>query len=228
MRTPTFPRFRLGSAALGLGILFAAIAPGRADQLQGWYQSTIWKRLNDQWSVGNYAEARVNDGLGDLHTWIVSPRVRYDLHPRLQLQLNTTWVEALNGPQTRSVDSFRLEFEANPNVKLSESVEYSMRNRFEWRRLDNGDAFNTRIRMRPQFDWVMARSGVFRGLYANNEVFYDFTQGRITENRLIPLGAVFRPSPELELRVFHLWRKTLAGTQWFDHQALGVLATYTF
>ena len=228
MRTPTFLRFRLGSAALGLGILFAAIAPGRADQLQGWYQNTIWKRLNDQWSVGNYAEARVNDGLGDLHTWILSPRVRYDLHPRLQLQLNTTWVEALNGPQTRSVDSFRLEFEANPNVKLYESVEYSMRNRFEWRRLDNGDAFTTRIRMRPQFDWVMARSGVFRGLYANNEVFYDFTQGRITENRLIPLGAVFRPSPELELRVFHLWRRTLAGTQWFDYQALGVLATYTF
>lgn len=207
----------------------ASLVPTRAgDQLQGWYQTTVWQRLNEQWSVGNYAEARVNDGLGEIHTWLVSPRVRYDVNPNLQLQLNTTWHEALNGPQTGSVDAFRIELEANPYVKLTESLDYSMRNRFEWRRLDNGNAFNTRIRLRPQLDWVMARSGLFRGLYANNEVIYDFTQGRITENRLIPLGAVFRPSKELELRVFHLWRKTLTGTQWFDYHALGVLGTFNF
>jgi len=100
---------RLGQLLLCLVAVMASLVPARAgDQLQGWYQTTVWLRLNEQWSVGNYTEARVNDGLGEIHTWLVSPRVRYDVNPNLQLQLNTTWHEALNEPQTGSVDAFRI------------------------------------------------------------------------------------------------------------------------
>jgi Protein of unknown function (DUF2490) len=211
------------------GMLMQAAPWARADaQAQVWYQSQIFHRLSQRWSVGNYAEARVNDGVGDLHTWILSPRVRYDLTSHVQLQLNTSWVGALNAGQTRNVDSFRLELEANPRLELSRHFQISMRNRFEWRWLDGGDEYNTRIRIRPQLDWTLARTGLFRGLYASNEVFYDFDQDRVSENRLVPLGAVFRPSEALEIRVFHLWRRTLGGTTWFNYHAIGVMASLNF
>ncbi len=198
------------------------------DQMQGWYQSLIWKRLNEQWSVGNYAEARLNDGVDTLHTWIASPRLRYDVGPRFHMQMNTTWFEALNGPQTAAIRAFRLELEANPSLPLGEDFMFSMRNRYEWRWRSDPNAYDTRIRIRPQLDWVMARDGLFRGLYANNEFFYDFDQNRFSENRLTPLGATFRPSREVELRIFYLWRRTASGTRWFTYHALGVQSAISF
>jgi hypothetical protein len=198
------------------------------DQVQAWYQSAVWLRLDPRWSVGSYQEARLNDGAGELHTWIVSPRIRYELDPRFHLQVNTSWVEALNAAQSRRVDSFRVELEANPNFSVGDRLHFTLRNRVEWRWLEGGDVFNTRIRLRPQLDWIVARSGVFRGFYANNEFFYDFTPGRVTENRLVPLGLVLRPSEAVELRVFYLWRRVLGGGDWFTYHAVGFLGTLNF
>lgn len=211
------------------GILTQTSSGARADdQAQAWYQSQIFYRLSPHWSVGNYAEARLNDGVGELHTWMISPRVRYDLTSHLQLQFNTSWVEAFNAPQTRKVDSFRLEVEVNPRLELTRDLQFSMRNRFEWRWMEGGEDYNTRARIRPQLDWTISRTGLFRGLYANNEVIYDFDLDRVTENRLVPLGVVLRPSEALEVRVFHMWRRTLGGNTWFDYHAVGVMASLNF
>jgi hypothetical protein len=211
------------------GVLTQTSSGARADdQAQAWYQSQIFYRLSPHWSVGNYAEARLNDGVGELHTWMISPRVRYDLTSHLQLQFNTSWVEAFNAPQTRKVDSFRLEVEVNPRLELTRDLQFSMRNRFEWRWMEGGEDYNTRARIRPQLDWTISRTGLFRGLYANNEVIYDFDLDRVTENRLVPLGVVLRPSEALEVRVFHMGRRTLGGNTWFDYHAVGVMASLNF
>jgi len=160
-----------------------------AEGTQGWYQNNIWLRLNEKWSIGNYLDLRADDGVGDVHTWIVSPRVRYDL--------NATW-------------------------------QLSFRDRFEWRWRDGGDEYTTRIRIRPQLDWTLHREGLFRGLYANNEVFFDFNQERVTENRLIPFGVQLRPSEHLDLRLFYLWRTTRGGQGWRHYHGLGVLASLNY
>ena len=67
-----------------------------AEGTQGWYQHNLWVRLDERWSVGNYLDLRVDDGLRETHTWIASPRVRYDVRPDLQLQLNVSFLEAVN------------------------------------------------------------------------------------------------------------------------------------
>ncbi len=198
-----------------------------AEGTQAWYQNTIWLRLDEKWSVGNDLHLRADDGVGRIHTWIASPRVRYDLSPTWQLQANVSVLEAYNADETAILDWTRFEFEVNPTFRLSDSLTLSFRDRFEWRWRHGGD-YSTRIRLRPQLDWTLRKEGLFRGLYANNEVFYDFTQDRVTENRLTPLGVLLRPNEHLDLRLFYLWRSTRGGQGWRNYHGLGVQAALNY
>jgi len=198
-----------------------------AEGTQGWYQNTVWVRLDEKWSIGNDLHLRADDGIGRVHTWIASPRVRYDLNPTWQLQANVSVLEAYNADETAELDQTRFEFEVNPTFRLSDSLTLSFRDRFEWRWRHGGD-YSTRVRIRPQLDWTLKREGLFRGLYANNEAFYDFTQDRFTENRLTPLGVLLRPSAHLDLRLFYLWRSTRGGQGWRNYHGLGVQAALNY
>ncbi|MFM7742373.1 MAG: DUF2490 domain-containing protein [Verrucomicrobiota bacterium] len=198
-----------------------------AEGFQGWYQNTVWLRLNEKWSVGNDLHLRADDGVGRIHTWIASPRVRYDLTPAWQLQANLSVVEAYNADETAILDWTRFEFEVNPTFRLSDSLTLTFRDRFEWRWRHGAD-YSTRVRIRPQIDWTLHKEGLFRGFYANNEVFYDFTQDRFTENRLTPLGVLLRPSNHLDLRLYYLWRSTRGSQGWRNYHGLGVQAALNY
>lgn len=199
-----------------------------AEGMQGWYQANLWVRLDERWSVGNFVDVRSDDGIGRLHAWMLSPRVRYDLNPNWQLQANVSYFEGFNPDETSRPNWVRFEFEANPTYRLSESLVLSFRNRFEWRWRDDDAEYNTRLRIRPQIDWTLRREGLFRGLYANNETMYEFTADRITENRLIPLGLLLRPSERLDLRLYYLWRSARGAREWQHFHALGVLASLNY
>ena len=207
-------------------LLLAAL--GHAEGFQGWYQNTVWLRLNEKWSVGNYVDLRVDDAVSDIHTWMISPRVRYDVDKTWQLQLNTSFLEAFNADETSRPDWFRLEFEINPTVPLGDAFVFSMRNRCEWRWRDGDADHGFRLRIRPQLDWLLSKEGLFRGFYANNEFFYDFDADRFTENRLIPFGVILRPAQNVDLRFYYLWRHTLGRTEWRDYHGLGVISTVSF
>jgi len=198
-----------------------------AEGMQGWYQNTVWLRLNEKWSVGNDLHLRSDDGIGRVHTWIASPRVRYDLNSTWQLQANLSAVSAYNADETTDIDSTRFEFEVNPTFRLTDSLTLTFRDRFEQRWRHGGD-YSTRVRIRPQLDWTLHKEGLFRGVYANNEVFYDFTQDRVTENRLTPFGVLLRPSEHLDLRLYCLWRTTRDAHGWKNYEVLGVLASLNY
>jgi len=198
-----------------------------AEGTQGWYQNTFWVRLDEKWSIGNDLHLRPDDGVGRLHTWIVSPRVRYDLNSTWQLQANLSVLETYNADEAALTDWTRFEFEVNPTFRLSDSLTLTLRDRFEWRWRHGAD-YSTRVRIRPQLDWTLHKEGLFRGLYANNEVFYDFTQDRFTENRLTPLGVLLRPSEHLDLRLYYLWRSTRGGQGWRNYHGLGVQAALNY
>lgn len=203
-------------------------AVARADTAQAWYQNTVLYRLNEQWSIGNYLDLRVTDAVGELATTMVSPRVRYDLNPHWSAQINTTWLEAQAADERGRTKFSRLEFELNPRYALANGLTFSARNRFELRWIEDTHGTNQRIRVRPQLDLRTPWAGPLHGVFANNETFYDFDQGRITENRLTPFGLVFKPSEAQEIRVYHLWRYTRIDRQWFDFQALGLMLNLNF
>ncbi len=199
-----------------------------AEGTQGWYQNTIWLQLDERWSVGNFIDLRFDDGVREISTWIVSPRVRYKLNPGLQLQVNASFLESYNADETRRSDWFRLEFELNPTFKLSESLTLTFRDRIEWRWRNWGTDYGYRIRVRPQLNWTINRTGLFRGFYVNNEIFYDFDKNHFTENRLTPLGLTLHPSERMELCLFYLWRTRRGATAWKNYHVFGASASFNY
>jgi len=199
-----------------------------AEGFQGWYQSSVWLRLDDKWSVGAFADLRADQGFGEIHTWILSPRVRYALNETWQLQANLSVLEALNPDETARADALRLEFEVNPTFRLGDTVTLSLRDRLEWRWREGGDDYAVRLRVRPQLDWTLRREGVFRGLYANLESFFDFEQKAYAEQRLVPLGLVFRPWEHGELRCYYILRTVRARVGWRDYDGLGVGTVFNY
>ena len=220
-------RTRAAIVAWLIGIV-SALPAARADVFQNWYQHNVFKRLDDRWSVGNSMDLRVTDGFGEIATTMFSPRVRRDLGPHWSAQLNTTWLEAQAANERGRTEVLRLETELNPRYALTEHLTFSSRNRFEWRFIEDVDDVNQRIRLRPQLDLRTPWAGPLRGVFVNNEAFYDFDRARVTENRLVPFGLVFQPTARTELRVYHLWRRTLSGDRWFDFHVLGLLANMNF
>lgn len=230
MFSVTTRSYRRPWAAVAAWLLGIVSAPpvARADVFQGWYQHNAFKRLDDRWSIGNYMDLRVTDAFGEIATTMFSPRIRRDLGPNWSAQLNTTWMEAQAADARGRTEFLRVETELNPRFALTERLTFSARNRFEWRFIEDVDDVNHRLRLRPQLDFRTPGAGPVRGIFMHNEVFYDFDRARVTENRLVPFGLVFQPTAHTELRVYHLWRRTLSGEQWFDFHVLGLLANVNF
>ncbi len=221
-------RLRRHLLALLLCASVATVASVRADPFQVWWQNTTFFRLDERWSIGNYLDLRVTDAVVDYTTGFISPRIKYDIDKHWHAQMNTSWVNAVSADGRTKADFFRLEFELNPRYMVGKQWVFSSRNRFEFRWADGVDGRNERIRIRPQVEWVPPWGGPIKGIFMNNEVFYDFDQRRVTENRLTPFGLTFRPAEYAELRVYYLWRATSIGDRWFDFHALGVLLNLNF
>jgi hypothetical protein len=221
-------RHRRHWVALLLGAGLSLAASVRADPFQVWWQNTTFLRLDEHWSIGNYLDLRVTDAVVDYTTGFISPRIKYDINREWHAQMNTSWVNAVAADGRSKTDFFRLEFELNPRYAVGERWVFSSRNRFEFRWADGVDGRNERIRIRPQAEWIPPWGGPIKGIFMNNEVFYDFDQRRVTENRLTPFGLTFRPGDYAELRVYYLWRTTLLRGQWFDFHVMGVLLNLNF
>jgi hypothetical protein len=200
----------------------------RADPFQIWYQTTLFHRFNDRWSAGSYFDLRLDDGVGDAFVIMASPRVKYDITPNLFAQINTSYIQVGNPAGDPLREHFRLEFELNPRFPINKRLTLSSRNRFENRWIEGNSGSTERIRIRPQVDIWTPELKPLRGVFANNEVFYDFDQRRITENRLTPFGLTFQPQKSLELRVYYLWRHTLFRENWRTFHALAILANVNF
>ncbi len=220
--------FALRRSCLCLLLAGAVSGQVHADVTQAWFQNTSFVRLDERWSIGSYLDLRVTDVAGELATTMFSPRIRYDLTPHWSAQVNTTWVEAQAADERGRTSFTRLEFELNPRYALGDRLVLSARNRFEWRWFEGADGINERIRVRPQVDLPTPWAGPVKGVFVNNEVFYDFDQKRVTENRLTPLGLVFKPANQVELRVYHLWRHTRARERWFDFHVIALHASLSF
>jgi len=224
--------YRRSRASMPLALLLVCtlglVPETRADELQAWYQSTVFKRLNERWSVGNYLDLRATDGVGPLALGMVSPRVRYDFSPNWAGEVHATWLRARSASSSTKTSFERLELELNPRYGMGEGFTFSARNRLELRWADSLPGTNERLRIRPQLEWATPWAGPVAAVFANNEIFYDFDQGLVTENRLIPFGLAFRPAPSTDLRLYHLWRHTRAATRWYDFHAIGFAANFNF
>ena len=177
---------------LALSILLGfSTAHGADDDWQTWNFLTV-KYLDtaklDLVAVGQF---RFRDDFSDFSHATLSQRFQFDPQPWLGLSLNYTYLHTLPPGAGDFVDIQWPEFEITPRWHLL-GLDWELRTRLELRYLEGMDEVRPRLRHRLQGTLPLKGMGPLSALTLSNEVFYDTTLDRISENRLLPLGLAFK------------------------------------
>lgn len=160
----------------------------------------------------------------DVNYYAISPQMKFDLWKNLGLGFNYTYlnVKIHNETAQRSEYKFhhRVELEVNPRWKIRESIEMQLRNRYEFRWIEDQGAYNPRLRDRLNIEFPLKNVLPVQAVYINTEFFYDMSDHRFNENWTTPLGVKFKVTDNSSLSVFYLIQSKLTE-EWTTSHALG-------
>ena len=197
-----------------------------ADEWWAWTMLEMYKQ--PPWTGGVFMVNRLDFDDG-AYVQMVSPRVKYEALPWLDIGLGLSLLSIEN---TSSGDRYwqcRPEFELNPKFDLTEHLRLEWRNRMEWR--DNeGDDFTThRSRHRLQLAWTLPQPvGPLTRVFVSNEWLIDLHKGDWSENRFGPAGLTFKTSTHTDLDLFYMLLAHHAQSDWQTEQVIGTYLRVRF
>ena len=200
------------------GIVGFVPTEGRADEWATW-QSLNLKYLDTRkLDLVFYSDWRSSLDPSRFGGYLASQQVKFELHPNLIGGVNYTFLSLPTKHSDELIETHRAECEVVPHFKVDDWLEIAARQRFElpWPEGHGGPSERTRHRI--QLDFPIQHAGRLRSAFVYEEVFYDFEQHRVTENRLAPAGLSFRLAEKSSLSVFYTWQTVhTAGTRYERH-----------
>ena len=207
--------------------LFVLASGARAeDDFQSWNQVSLKVPVTDKVSLTTFMDARLTEDVRELGIYYFSERLNVKASEHWTLGLNYTYLLSRSGDEYRKQD--RVELEANPHGSLGPGLEWDVRNRLEFRWIEDQGADNWRFRQRWTLKHPFKGRKFLKAIYANSEFFYDQKRNIFSENRSVPLGLSWKFTNNLSLQTYYLIQsqKTTAG--WRTNHVLGLLWGYVF
>lgn len=199
-----------------VAFLFFLTARLPADEFLG-RQSLSLKYLDTRFiDLFLFAEARPGVDPERFDGYVLSQQAKFDLHPNLGAAINYTFLSVTSKNLDDLKDTHRAEFELNPHFKVGDWLEVSTRNRFELRWQEPHGGVNERTRHRLELDFPLHLDSSLKSVFVSGEVFYDYTQHRITEYRIVPLGLNFSITPKVSLGVSYMLQCAKSGKSWYN------------
>lgn len=115
----------------------------------------------------------------------------------------------------------RIELEANRIFRPSTHFEVRTRNRFEIRWLENVRTTQYQFRQQTTFFMPIKNALPLKAYSFYNEVFYDISTSRFTQNRLYPIQLTFELSSQIDFEAFFMIRFFLHEDTWKKSGVLG-------
>lgn len=176
-------------------------------------------------------QLRLKEDASKLGLYFISEKLTFDYFEHLGLGINYTYLETRATASTSTDKDYkthhRLELEANPHWMLWDWLNLSVRNRVEYRWIEEHGSFNTRFRQ----NWKLSKSLDIKWLnsvYASSEVFYDFANHQLNEYRNIPIGVTFPVNKKVSMNVYYMVQSLLGAEDWSSKQILGTNVTFKF
>ena len=218
---------------LMIGLIFTW---GKESLAQDDFQYRSWATVKliekPKWSFRVYSDARFYNDAKDVGLYLASPRFQYKLFDNFDMELHYTYLGfKKNTPSAgRSLFNYqhRAELELNPHWEVGEWLKVHVRNRMEYRWIEDQGSDNTRYRHRWQFTFPLKGLGPLRSVYLNSEFFIDQAKEDYTENRAVPLGLNFRLSDKTKLQVFYMIQMKKGQEDWSSNQILGTHLIMSF
>ena len=193
-----------------------------ADDWQSWNNAALRWFDGEHVSLTTAVEVRLTDDFSDATLFRAGQAAGTSLAPWLRADIAYRFTESKVASGSYR-HQHRAEFQLTPHRTLTDRVGVSFRNRVEWRWTQGAGQVNERTRHRLQFNYATPDWRPLRGLFASNEIFYDFDRGRTSENRFIPLGLSFRLHDHASLNLHYMLRSTrgASATSWSQAHVIG-------
>jgi len=142
----------------------------------------------------------------------------------LDFQMNLTYLRLRNSNYA-FINQFRMEPELNPHFKIGKRFAVNIRNRVEFRSIEDKGWNNTRYRGRARISLMLNESGLFKSLFADSEFFYDCVGGRHTDQWTIPLGLNLSLTDKTFVQLFYMIQQRGGSSNWIYNHIIGSMVT---
>lgn len=186
-----------------------------------WWPEIQWTMYKDK-NIHFYtlAQARLGDGMKNPKIYLVSERLHFHQVDNLDVGVHYTFLRVKHEFLKVFHTHHRFELEINPWFHLCNDWTVHVRNRIEWRWIENEKSTHNRFRNRWQLTIPLNNSKYFESIQASNEFFYDFKRKEYTENRLIPLSLTLKHSKQHKFKIYYLLQ-TQKIRNWRANHVLG-------
>lgn len=232
MQTPSISSTRsfYKLALLSLIILSALQCLRAEDPAEIWFSLDSFSiGLSEDWKTKTNFEARLPEAefLAYLR---LCQKFNYKLDDTWTLGTHPVLERSRSSSQSPYRDTYRLDLEANPKLKLGDTVTLSLRNRWELRwKEGKGDEIFHRARQQTQISWKLPRDFPLISSYAiANEVFYELDKSKITANRFYPLSVKLRGELSLSPSLYYMYQSKRRGltSDWNGAHVFGLKTSF--
>ncbi len=189
------------------------------DDLQYW--ASVRKTLYDSKPVefSLLGETRMMDTVSNPRFHLISPQLKLDVHPNLDMGLHYTYIRS-KARGRNSLNQNWLELQATPHF-TRDNWKFDTRMRLEFRWIESLEGAQPRFRHRLQVTHFFSTQNSLRALFASNEYFYDLKKGSVNQNRLVPLGLRFKLNESATLSLFSLFQSIESLGKWTTNTVVG-------
>jgi hypothetical protein len=194
--------FGLLTAILIAFTLFTGIAHAEFDE-----DVRLWQTLGftfhdgENWRVSAHAQNRLFDEGKFLGAWLLFPTVQYKAHPNLDLGLTYLLEDIRGEPGTDYTRLHIFWLHASSHWALNENWKFSMRHVLGLRAVESRDDYWI-SRHKFAFSRKLKNAGPLVALGASTELFYDYDDNRLFENRFVPLSGTFKLTEQARLSLY--------------------------
>ncbi len=203
-----------------------------------WTGVKVGLKKTEKVRLSLFSQYRTYHDLKDSQFYFSSLKLKYRALSHLDLGVNYTYinVKVNNTAAGRSEYKFqhRAELEGIPFWRLADWLILSIRNRVEFRWIEDQGSFNTRSR--HNFKWTIPVKRlsdgwiVLKQVSMATEAFYNYANHRYEEQRTVPVSLRWRLFHAFDWEMYYLIqsRATVRNSDWFDNHVIGTNIFYSF
>lgn len=181
---------------------------------------TQWK--NDSFALGTYAKFDTKNHMRGLRAFQISEQLAFNVSKNFSLEVHYTYLHGRSIVENSLWKwQHRLELEANRTFHPLGNCLIQTRNRLEIRREQYESKALFRLRQRTMFVIPIKKYRNLTSFSIYNELFYDLSTRRFTQDRICPCQLTFALSEKIELELFFLVCVFKSNAIWHRSAVLG-------
>ena len=205
--------------------------PTKADESLARFGVSLKPWRTEKFESTSYGEFQLSDSSRNPTFVMFSQRFHWWATTNLAIGPGYTYVLKAKHDDDTGLEPYkythRAEFEVNPRWKRDWGM-ITLRNRVEYRWIEDEGRNNTRSRHRAEFSFPLKRHGPLTEFFTSTELFYDYRANQLSEHRLVPAGFGWKLSEHATLRTFYMLQSPHHPPDWTHNHVLYTQLLLTF